>query len=194
MNVKLLLAALAATSGAASAATLGTVIPIRGQISDIAVDTTRRVVYAANFTANRIEAVSMDSQALLNPAYFVGPQPSSLAISADGQYLVVGHYEDPKAPAPALTIINLSAGQQKTLSMGPDSVLAVAFGNSPKALLVTTSGVSLLDPATATLQRLSLTDTTSTPLQVPWATFPPEIMKASAGISGDGNFIYALVD
>jgi uncharacterized protein (TIGR03437 family) len=188
------LQALAWTIGVASGATLGTVVPIRGQISDIAVDTARRVIYAANFTGNRIDAVSMDSQSLLNPAYFVGPQPSSLAISRDNHFLVVGHYEDPKAPSPAVTIINLDLGQQRTLSLGTESVLAVAFGNGPKALLVLTSGISLLDPATATLERLSVTGTGAAPLPVPWATFPPEIMKASASASGDGKSIYVLVD
>jgi DNA-binding beta-propeller fold protein YncE len=183
-------------AGAVGAATIGTVIPIRGHMSDIAVDAKRRLVYAANFTSNRIEAVSIDSETLLAPVYYVGAQPSSLAVSSDSRYLVVGHYHDrdPKVQGPGVTIINLETGQQQVLSLGTESVLAVAFGNSPRALLVLTTGVSLLDPATATLERLTLTDATSTPLPVPWATFPPEILRASAGASGDGNVIYVLVD
>src|SRR5437899_844221 len=39
---------------ASSAATFGTIVPIRGHVSDIALDEGRGVVYAANFTANRI--------------------------------------------------------------------------------------------------------------------------------------------
>ena len=42
-------------AAASWAATLGTVVPIRGHVSDIALDEGRGVVYAANFTANRIE-------------------------------------------------------------------------------------------------------------------------------------------
>jgi uncharacterized protein (TIGR03437 family) len=187
-------------SGNAFAATFGSVVPLHGHLSDIALDTQRRVVYAANFTANRIERVSMDSRAVLSPLN-VAAQPSSVAMSPNGQWLVVGHYST--APAFAgLTIINLATLQQKVLSLGSASVLTVEFGNSYWALVVLTNGVSLLDPATGTLIPKAsgcLSDPQGCPtdpkaLPVPWATYPPEILKASSGVSGDGNVIYALVD
>src|ERR1017187_2537725 len=52
----------------------------------------------------------------------------------------------------------------------------------------------LLNPASGTLQVLTLLNSLSAPLPVPWATYPPNILKSSAGTSGDGNVIYALVD
>jgi DNA-binding beta-propeller fold protein YncE len=83
--------------GSAGAATFGTVVPIRGHVSDIALDPGRGVLYAANFTANRIEVVSTANLSLQSPI-LVANQPSTLALSADGRFLVVGHYTNPVAP------------------------------------------------------------------------------------------------
>jgi hypothetical protein len=44
---------------AAPGASFGTVIPIGGHASDIALDESRGVVYLANFAASRIDAVSL---------------------------------------------------------------------------------------------------------------------------------------
>jgi len=205
---------LAGLGGTSWAATFGSIVQIQGQVSDIALDQVRGVVYAANFTANRIEVVSMANNTLQTPMV-VAPQPSTIALSPDGRYLVVGHYHfpdqplnqpsqppnapcDPEEPAfEVLTIIDLVSSNQTRLyqgSQGGACVLAVAFGNGPNALVVSTDGVRSLNPATGALQQLILTDFNSDPLPVPWATFPPYILKASAGTSGDGTVIYALVD
>lgn len=40
------------------AGTVGRLVPVRGSVSDVAVDDRRLLVYAANFTANRIEVFS----------------------------------------------------------------------------------------------------------------------------------------
>ena len=189
-------------NGATQAATFGSIVQIQGLVSDIALDQARGVVYAANFTANRIEVVSMSGLALRSPIV-VAQHPSSLALSPDGRFLVVGHYHFPSAPPkppcdPAfqvLTVIDFAnSGKQTRLDPGGACVLAVAFGNSPQALVVSTDGVRLLNPSTGALQVLTLTDFASMPLPVPWATFPPSILKASAGTSGDGKVIYTLVD
>ena len=185
--------ALLAFCWGADAARFGTVIPVRGQVADIAVDTQRNLLYAANFTANRIEVLSLSNQSLLTPMN-VAPQPSAVAISSDNSYLVVGHYNAGNTSSGVgLTIINLNAGTQQVLSLGTDSVLTAAFGSGSKALVVTTSGVGLLDPASGTIKSLQLTTLASTPLQVPWATSPASIISGTAGISGDGSTIYALV-
>ena len=199
-------------SGSTWAATFGSIVQIQGQVSDIALDQSRGVVYAANFTANRIEEVSMSSLSL-KPPIVVAEQPSTLALSPDGRFLVVGHYHFPNQPAkippipanppcdPAdptfqvLTVIDFAnSGKQTRVDPGGACVLAVAFGNSLKALVVSTDGVRLLDPSTGILQVLTLKDFGSLPLPVPWATNPPNVLKASAGTSGDGNVIYTLVD
>ncbi|MBZ5592186.1 MAG: hypothetical protein LAP39_08115 [Acidobacteriia bacterium] len=179
--------------GVASAGTFGTVVPIRGHVSDIALDQARGLVYAANFTASRIELISTADLSLQTPL-FVANQPSSLALSPDGRYLVVGHYANPAAPTPALTIIDRNANTVQTSPLDGSSVLAVAFGNSPQALVVTNNGVLLVDPATGTSQVLQLNPFDTKGLPVPWATFPPQIVLASAGVSGDGQMIYVLWD
>jgi DNA-binding beta-propeller fold protein YncE len=177
-----------------NAANFGTVVPVRGHLSDIAIDTQRNVVYGANFTANRVEVLSMASQSLLSPIN-VGLQPSALALSPDNRYLVVGHYGGGNpSPTSALTIIDLTTNSQLSLSLGTDSVLAIAFGNGSSALVITETGVSLLDPAGGKFTPLVLTDFSSTPLQVPWATYPAGIISGTIGVSADGNVIYALVD
>ncbi len=208
-------------NGTSLAATFGTIVPILGEVSDLALDQGRGVVYAANFTANRIEVVSMSSLSLQNPILLcptpgcaVAQQPSTLALSPDGQYLVVGSYHFPNGPNlvppvppnppcdpddptfPVLTVIDLAnANKQTSFDPGGACVLAVAFGNNnSQALVVSTDGVRLLNPATGTLQTVTLLDFQSDPLPVPWATFPPNILRSSAGVSGDGTVIYVLVD
>ncbi|HEX7423114.1 MAG TPA: hypothetical protein VF311_04390, partial [Terriglobales bacterium] len=166
------------------------------------------VVYAVNLTANRIEVVSMKDNSLKS-AIVVGLQPDTLALSPDGRYLVVGHYHYPDAASglpsapcdgrdsqtPVLTVIDLAnSARQTRLDGGGACVLAVAFGNSPQALVVFTDGVRRLDPASGTLTPLLLSNFASKPLPVPWATYPPEILKASAGTSGDGKVIWVMVD
>jgi len=178
----------------AAPATFGNILPVRGHVADIALDQTRNLLYAANFTANRIEVLSLTGQVLQSPIA-VAPQPSAVAVSPDGQFLVVGHYGAGSTSAfVGVSIVNLNSGSVQTVSLGTVSVLAAAFGNSSKALLVTTAGISLLDPVTAKLTSLQLTSFTSAPLPIPWATYPAGIIAGSAGVSGDGNVIYALVD
>ena len=179
--------------GVASAGTFGTVVQIRGHVSDIALDQARGVVYAANFTANRIEVVSTTSLALQTP-WQVANQPSSLALSPDGRFLVVGHYTNPAPPSTSLTTIDLNANAVQTYNVDGSSVLAVAFGNGPRALVVTNNGIQLVDPSTGVSQVLQLNPSSTQPLPVGWATFPPQIVRASAGVSGDGQMIYVLLD
>jgi len=54
-------------TAASLAATFGAIVPIRGHVSDIALDEGRGVVYAANFIANRIEVISMANLSLQSP-------------------------------------------------------------------------------------------------------------------------------
>src|SRR5206468_9810326 len=70
------------TLGVTWAATFGSIVHIRGHVSDIALDESSGLLYAANFTANRIEKVATATSALGQP-YFVGNQPSTLALSPD---------------------------------------------------------------------------------------------------------------
>src|SRR5258708_13420034 len=79
------------------AATFGTVVPIGGHASDIALDESRSVLYIANFTANRIEVMST-ADFSIRSSMNVAPQPGALALSPASKFLLVAHYGTP-APA-----------------------------------------------------------------------------------------------
>ena len=182
------------SAGALPAGTFGTVVPIGGHASDLALDEGRNRLYIANFTANRIEVLNRADRTLDTPIR-VAPQPSTLALSADRRYLVVGHYSQwPDDPTlkPSLTILDLLGGTRRSVAL-ERSPLAVAFGNGARALVVTTDGFWLLNPATGLLQPLTpAIPLGSEDLPVDFATFPPEIIQASTGVSGNGNIIYVL--
>ena len=85
------IAAAALVTGAALAGTFGTVVPIGGQAADIALDTSRAVLYIANFTANRIDVMSLATNQI-HTSINVDPNPSSVSLSPDNHWLLVAHY------------------------------------------------------------------------------------------------------
>ena len=89
-----------AASFAAAAAwgrTFGTVVSIGGEASDLALDETRGVLYIANFTANRIDVMSLATNTI-QTSINVAAQPSSIAMSPDGHYLVATNFGNAAAP------------------------------------------------------------------------------------------------
>src|SRR5690348_17122870 len=105
---KTVLAACIAAS--AWAGTFGRVVSIGGQSSDLALDEGRGLLYISNFTANRIEVMSLADNSI-QTSINVAAQPSSLALSRDGHYLLVAHYgpsTPPNSPNNALTLIDLT--------------------------------------------------------------------------------------
>src|ERR1700740_2676005 len=72
-------------------ATFGTVVPIRGTVSDIALDDRRGQVYAANFSASQVEVISRSNLAMLAPMPVPFP-PSGLGMSPDNRFLVVAEH------------------------------------------------------------------------------------------------------
>ncbi len=173
----------------AAAATFGKVVPIGGHISDLVFDGRRGVVYIANFGAKRVDVLSASDSKLLDPIP-VPATPSSLDVSPDGRYLTVGHFSGD------VTIIDLDGGVRRTIAVGDpmaNKVLTIAYGNSPRALVVSTEGIWLLDPADGSLENLDF-EFRAEDLPVPFATFPPDIIQASAGISGDKNVIYVIAE
>jgi DNA-binding beta-propeller fold protein YncE len=83
-NNCLILTAFAAllSSSPCVAASFGTVAPIGGHASDIALDESRGVLYIANFTANRIEVMSTADYSI-RTSMNVAPQPGALSLSPD---------------------------------------------------------------------------------------------------------------
>jgi uncharacterized protein (TIGR03437 family) len=175
-------------------ATFGTVVPIGGQGSDLALDEARGVLYVANFTANRIEKLSTSDNSIRN-SINVAQQPAALALSPDWQYLVVAHYGNsavPLAPQNLITVIHLADNKQRTLFLNFPP-LAVAFGAGGQALVTTTADFRLLDPVSGSISVLgTLNDLVTVALPTPPATFPSQIVQASTVASGDGQVIYGI--
>ena len=174
--------------------TFGTVVPIGGQASDVALDPTRNVLYIANFTGNQIDIMQLGTNALQSSIPVVGP-PNSLAVSPDGHYLLAtnyGNFASPQSPSNALTIVDLATRAVQTLALA-DSPLGVAFGLDGKALIVTATTFLLFDPLAGTIQQIGTIDgLVNQTLPVPPANFPPSIANASIAVSGDGLTIYGM--
>ncbi|MBS1875025.1 MAG: hypothetical protein JSU00_17545 [Acidobacteria bacterium] len=183
---------------AVASGTLGRVVSIGGAAADLALDEARGYLYVANFTANRIEQMSLASNTI-QTSINVPSQPSSLSLSPDGRYLVVAHYGNYAAPASsgnALTVIDLGSGGKQTFALG-NPPLGVAFGVDGRALIITTAEFILFDPLTGTTQVLdtvSGVQAKTLPADPGGATFPANIVAASVAVSGDGTKMYGLTD
>lgn len=178
----------------AGAATVGRVVSIGGQASDLALDEARRVLYVANYTANRIDVVSLATSSI-QTSINVAPFPSSLALSPDGRFLVICHYGNFQAPATSqnsLSILDLTTNTRQTFSMG-QAPLGVAFGIDNRALIVTTSEFILLDPTTGVTQTLdTIQGVTTKTLPTPIGNFPQNIVASALATSGDGLRIFGI--
>jgi uncharacterized protein (TIGR03437 family) len=186
---------LALASAAWASGTFGTVVSIGGHASDIALDETRGVLYIANYTANRIEIMNTSDRSITQSINV--PFPGSLAISRDGNYLVVSSYGNFATPSQAtntVTIISLADRSRQTLGLAYPP-LGVAFGADGLALVLTTNDVNLLDPGSATYTTIeTIASVAAKTLPVVPPDFPSQIQTAALGVSGDGQLIYGLTD
>ncbi len=186
----------AAFAAAAWGGTFGTVVSIGGHASSLALDEQRGVLYIANFTANRIEVMSLSNNAI-QTSINVAAQPSSLALSPDGRFLVVTHFGNAAPPASsnnAVTVIDLTSSGKQTFALGSPP-LGVAFGIDGLALVVTATDFLLLDPVSGTTQELdTITGVVAKTLPQPPASFPPNIVAATVGASADGTIVYGFSD
>src|ERR1700733_14152662 len=185
-----------AASFAASAwgGTFGTVVSIGGEASDLALDETRGVLYIANFTSNQIDVMSLASNTI-QTSINVAAQPSSIALSPDGRYLVAtnfGNAAAPGSPANGLPVIDLTNQETQTFALG-NPPIGVAFGADGLALVATTTDFLLFDPTTGATQELdTLASVVANTLPVAPANFPADITAASVAASSDGLQIYGL--
>src|SRR5690242_21394848 len=100
--------ALISAAAPSVAATFGTVVPIGGHASDIALDESRGVLYLSHFTANRIEVMSLADRSI-RTSMNVASRPGAISISPDSQFLLVAHFGNfttPNTSKNALTLIN----------------------------------------------------------------------------------------
>ncbi len=184
----------ASLTASAWGGTFGTVVSIGGESSDLALDEARGVLYIANFTANRIDVMSLATNTI-QTSINVGAQPSSIAMSPDGHYLVAtnfGNAAAPGSPSNSLTVIDLTNQGTQTFSLG-NPPIGVAFGADGIALVVTTTDFLLFDPTTGATQELdTLANVVANTLPVAPANFPADITAASMAASADGLQIYGL--
>jgi len=203
-----------ASVAACWAASFGTVVPVHGTVSDIALDERRNVVWAANLSAYRVEQIDIASKSLLAPLTVPMP-PSAVALSPDHRFLLVGEYQKPD-PAElstdpfakgtgGYTLFDLDAHLRYNVNLN-SPVLAVAFGGDGTAVILTKTPVPADPDNPGPLTNLfqlqpfpfqTLTPITSIPLTskdlpVPLVTFPTQISEAAAGVSGDGKTIIIL--
>src|ERR1035437_6492697 len=113
LSIIMMAAGLAAQAGAAS---FGTVVPVGGHVSDIALDEWRNRLYLANFTAQRIEGLSLAGNTI--PSSINAPaQPGSMSLPRDTRYLLTTNYANPVAISRgSITLIDLSANMQQTFA------------------------------------------------------------------------------
>lgn len=189
------LAALMSTAAPCTAATFGTVVPIGGHASDIALDESRGLLYIANFTANRIEVMSTADNSI-HSSMNVAPQPGAVSISPDSKFLLVAHYGNitPSDPSRnAVTLINLADSTRQTFSTG-DTPLALAFMADNTALIVTTSGLVQFDPISGAMQVLATFANLATQLPVVLNTFPTQVILATLSTNADRSVAYGIAD
>lgn len=188
--------ALLAMSSIAWGQSFGRVVAIGGHSSDLALDEARGALYVANFTANRVDVVNLASYTV-NTSFNVASQPSSLSISPDGRYLVVGHYgnfQAPAAPRNALTVIDLESHSRRTFALA-DPPLGVAFARDGRALVVTSTQFILFDPVIGTMQVIdTVTGVVAKTLPQPPVNFPTQIVGASVAASRDGMHVFGVTD
>ena len=177
------------------AANFGTVVPIGGHASDIALDESRGLLYIANFTANRIEVMSTADYSI-HTSMNVAPQPGALSISPDSKYLLVAHYGNvtPVDPSKnAVTLINLNDNTRQTFSTG-DTPLGLAFIADGRAFIVTSTGIVLFDPISGAMQTVATFAALAKTLPVSLDTFPSQVISAALSTNPDRTMVYGLAD
>lgn len=190
----LAIASAAIMTASVQAGTFGTVVPIGGEAADIALDPARGVLYIADFTANRIDVMTLSNNTI-QTSINVPNQPSSISVSPDAHWLLVANYGSNTSGSStnALTLIDLTnnyAAQTFTLSNAP---LSVTFGFDNKALLVTTQEFIIFDPTTGTTNLLAtIAAVTTLAIPQPPASFPGAFTQASAAVSADGLTIVGM--
>ena len=177
------------------AATFGTVVPIGGHASDIALDESRGLLYIANFTANRIEVMSL-ADGSIRTSMNVAPQPGAISISPDNQFLLVAHFGNfttPNTSQNALTLINLNDNTRQTFFTG-DTPLGVAFVADGTAVVVTTTSILQFDPISGALNVLGTFSSLATSLPAKLGTFPTQVILASLATTPDLNVVYGVAE
>ena len=124
-------------AGAAFAATFGTVVPLTGGASDLALDEARGRIYLVNTNRNEIDIYAIAQRRFLAPIT-VDSTPLSAAMSRDGKFLYITCNT-----AASLNVINLDTSTRVGRVSLPDKPEGVAVGNDNR-VLISTSGTGFL--------------------------------------------------
>jgi len=192
-----------------AAGTFGTVVPITGHASDLALDEARGKLYIANFTANRIDVLSTADN-IVHSSINVGAQPGSLTMSRDGRFLVATNYSNPATSSSGsssgsgttttpntsmITVIDLTANTRQTFSTG-DPALGASFfsqGNQELVLLATTTTLYIFDPISGALQTVASFASLSKTLPQAPATFPGQIIQGALATAADHVHVWGVL-
>jgi len=174
VTMRFLAAAALVAALPALAAPFGHVVAIGGHAADLALDELRGVLYIANFTANRVDVMTLRDNAV-RTSMNVASQPSSLSVSPDGKYLLIAHYGAFASPAPArngLTLIELATNTRQSFALNA-APLGVAFGSDGRALVATATEFLHFDPTNGTVRVIdSVSNVTTKTIPQPPASFP----------------------
>ena len=197
-------ASLPALVASGSPPVFGSVVAIGGTASDIALDESRGSLYIANFGASVIDIMSTADNTI-HSSMNVLPWPGAIALSFDAQYLLVAHYCNTPPPsssgsAPtqtsppcsnAVTSIHLADNSRQVFSLASPP-LGVSFLGNGQALVVTTTNILLLNPASGQIQLVDTIANIAQTVPAPLATFPGQILQAALTTSADGNTVWGI--
>ncbi len=173
----------------ASAANIGTVVPVVGQVADLVYDRARNQVYLANPLRNQVEIYSV-AERRLTGTILAGLQPGSLALSPDGDTLYIANVGSFTVSAVNLNFPS-TPGRDYTVGSRPDSI---AVGSDGKLVILGTLGLLRLDPNSGQVVPVPISPPATLPIGIP--TIPPSPTPAGffAGLvtTASGNLIVGL--
>ena len=188
--------AAAAWITSAWAGTFGTAVSIGGEASDLAIDEPRGVLYIADFTASRVDVMSLTTRQIQG-SIAVAPNPGSMSLSPDGRWLLISHFDNTTPPALStfnqLTVIDLKNQNARRILKLNDPPLGVGFGFDNLAFVVTTKEYLLYDP---NANQTSVIDTVAgvaaKTIPVPLDSFPLDITSGSVSASADRKTLFGI--
>ena len=179
----------------------GSVVSIGGSSSDIALDESRGLLYIANFGSHVIDVMSTTSPNTIQTSINVLPFPGAIALSPDAQYLLVAHYCNVPTTAPtqtspactnSITSIDLTNSNSQQIFSLATPPLGVAFLGTGQAMVITTTNILLLNPASGQFTLVEPMAELAMTLPVPLATLPGQILQAALAASADGSTIWGI--
>ncbi|HXS97876.1 MAG TPA: hypothetical protein VN736_24925 [Candidatus Limnocylindrales bacterium] len=207
--------ALVVSAAPLPAATFGQVVTtIGGHPSDIALDESRGQLYIANFTACEIDVMSTATHNITTSINYSSSNSCShaaaLALSLDSRFLVVVSYQNGTSTpqgADTITLIDLANNNARRTFGAGDPPLGVAFAQCPTrvsfpcssqatgvALIATTTGFYMLDPATGYMPLLTTYSALTQTLPITQATFPGQVLQTAMTTSADTGTIWGIAD